>query len=318
MPRLSIARKRELVSMRLFARPLMVLICFAVYTPVASSGPEDERVADILDMSQSYDGEIIDELSGLDTAHMMAMCNALDDADFPMTLIIALGRIAKSAENSVPAQVPAALVDYIASRDLYSGDDDVVTLEAIWTLGEFRNSNVTGFLQQLYKDTRPHMRLRLAAAATVARVGRGRHLQEAREFVMTTYRNRTAFMTELKNYQILPEDLDRALIALDTASSRSVLVDELAHDIRPYRAIPIIDYLSGTGRSNELQVLVELVRDSSSEVHLRIAASQLLLDQISFSEIMQFVRETVENKDQLDPESQTRIEVLRQRLNVPE
>lgn len=98
----------------------------------------------------------------------------------------------------------------------------------------------------LVHDESAHVRIRLAAAATLAQVSDGTAKRESQQFILETYENQDRLSVD-PNSGITQSELYAALIDADSQESEEILMDTLRLSGPDRIMIPIVKYLSESG-----------------------------------------------------------------------
>jgi HEAT repeat protein len=253
-----------------------VVVLAAVYVLLQRQPGYAGRVEVIMSSGQSYDGEYVDRLADLGPRAVPAISDAMlnPQEQFPAVYVLALRQIGDPS-----AAKP--LIEFLERQDPRHSSENVAQIVlVIDALAVLKDAAAVDPLRQIMHAESAHPRVRLSAAAALARTGSPVALGEAREFIFQMYEQRDVFLRMTPQGRELSEaDLYSAVAAADTDRSVSILSEVLRGEPDPWVAIPVIAYFAGKDTSEAAVVLDDVMtRTNHYDLYLRIEALEGLLD----------------------------------------
>ena len=248
---------------------VLAIVALGAYLALEQNQPAfEQQVNKILETAQTYDGEQIDKLVELGPAAVPAISQRLESGDeFPLRLIYALERIGDG--TGAPA-----VLSFVEKRRPYDRNDgSSLTSLAILAIQEMPNPAAVEPLVALVNDETAHVRIRIAAAATLAQVSDGSVKNGSQQFILATFENRDQLPTD-PNSGLTQSELYFALIDADSPESKQILIDTLGLSGTDTIKIPIVRYLSESGGTEAAEAVRHAIRNDRNTIRVRVIAAE--------------------------------------------
>ncbi|MEM1262004.1 MAG: hypothetical protein AAGH76_06390 [Pseudomonadota bacterium] len=243
---------------------LSVVGCFFIAGDLTAAPNYEQLVREAYKSPQSYDGEAVDRLVALGPDAVPAIGYALGrGVDFPMVLVVALGRIGSE-------QGMGALLTFLDSRSPFV-ESDALTIVSILALKGVNNPGACQPLSVILDDIVVDPHTRLAAARSLSKLCASEHAQD---FILNAYDAMIDHQIQRESLYFHEEVL-LGLIDVNNTRSQRRLIEVLRHEgsVRIY--VPIIEHLA-TRRGNAVESIFLEVLDKKRmhEYPIRVAAAQ--------------------------------------------
>ncbi len=264
------------------------LVAFLLTSPTApkdTANNYSRQLEEIWSAGQTYDGEVEDKMVELGPDAIPAIAQAALDAErFHIHYIRALARIGD--QKAIDPLL--RLLEH--QRPAEFGTDKVMVLSVVHALKQLNAMEAVDSLFEIAEGDNVHPQVRLVSAGYVAALGSGNQQRIAASMILEMSRERENFYRRRSNgfYEI---DMVHALIDVDTDESRDVLLDIFSQSdwIRPYVALPIVNYFGEVSTPRTQQALIDAIEDAERfEYPIRVQALETLGKDETLSKTPQF------------------------------
>jgi len=249
----------------LIGLPLLLLV-----SAITQRQSIEVEVDEVLARVQNRNGQIVEWLVDLGQPAVPAICQRLKTYKFPMELVRALERLRDPGATE-------PLLELLDSLKPFSPNADVRRLIVINALKEIGDPRTEKKLADIMTSEPTNVRVRLCAAAALARLGSPSVKEQAKTFIMGLHTERSRYIRSMLDRDFVPQDLDIALCEVGTDEALNIVLNELREEIMPYRKMTILKYLAKKEDAKILGTLLEISGNEADEVHVRLEALNILM-----------------------------------------